>query len=83
MDDQTALKVLTRIFAEEAGRNNALTATLVGILSALKSYPEVVDAVRGALESQYSGHLATTHHQAYIDGFERVRDLVYTALGDG
>lgn len=83
MDDQTALQVLTRIFAEEAGRNNALTAALVGILSALKGHPDVVDAVRGALESQYSGHLAKTHHQAYIDGFERVRDLVNAALGDG
>jgi hypothetical protein len=83
MDDQETVRMIARMISEEAGRNNALAAALVGILTALQDNPEVAGAVHAVLEKQYSDHLATSQNPVYMDGFERARDLMYAALTPG
>jgi hypothetical protein len=83
MDDHETVRMIARMISEEAGRNNALAAALIGILAALQDNPEVAGAVHAALEKQYSDHLATSQNPVYMDGFERARDLVYAALTPG
>jgi hypothetical protein len=83
MTDHETVQLMARMLAQEAGRNNALAAAVVGILAALQDNPEVGGAVYAALEKQYSDHLATTQNPVYMDGFERARVLVYAALTPG
>jgi hypothetical protein len=83
MDDQNTVRIMARMLSEEAGRNNALAAALVGVLAVLSSNPEIAAAVHAALENQYSDHLATSQNPLYMDGFERARDMVYAALDAG
>ena len=80
MNDQETVRMMARMLSEEAGRNNAFAAAVVGLLAALQDNPEVSDAVHAALEKQYSDHLATSQNPVYMDGFERARELVYAAL---
>jgi hypothetical protein len=83
MDDKSALRMLAELLLEEAGRSNALTAAVVGILAALKENPEVAGAVHASFEQHYSGHLATSQVEEYMNGFENTRDLLYAAMTSG
>ena len=80
MDDKSALRMLAELVSVEAGRNNALTAAVVGILDALKTSPELAGAVHASFEHHYSEHLATSQLQEYMNGFETTRNLLYAAL---
>ena len=83
MDDKSALRMLAELLSEEAGRNSALTAAVVGILAAMKENPEIAGAVHTSFEQHYSDHLATSQIQEYMNGFETTRELLYAALTFG
>ena len=80
MQDQSTVNLIARMISQETGRNSALSAVLVSLLTLLKDNPEVANAVRAALEKQHSDHLATGQNPVHMDGYETARDMFYAAL---
>ena len=71
---------LAALLSKQAGELSALTAALFAICLQTDPHSQIATAIEYHLEQNYSQQLQGMTNQAFFEGYERLMDLLKTAL---